>query len=246
MKRTILATVALAVAFVAPYGSAEAKELNLAATEFPPFYGAELEDNGFISEIVSEAFARAGYQSSVSFLPWTRAFEGTRSGNYDALYTMWYREEREADFIFSDPLPSNELVFLVRAGDDVTFDGYEELSEKRVGVVRGYAAPPGLEEADLRISEARDNEENLRKLLRGRVDAVLTDRIVAQHIINTAFEDDEGSFGWMEPPVHVDVQHIVVPKANPDASSLIDEFNGALAEMTDDGTLRNIMAKHGF
>ncbi|MEL6203629.1 MAG: transporter substrate-binding domain-containing protein [Pseudomonadota bacterium] len=226
--------------------SAKSETLNLAATEWPPFYGAELEDNGFMSEIVSEAFGRAGYQSSVSFLPWKRAFEGTRDGAYDALYTMWYREEREADFIFSDPLPSNELVFLVRAGDDVTFDGYEELTEKRVGVVRGYAAPPGFEEANLRISEARDDEENLRKLLRGRVDAVLTDRIVAQHIINTAFEDDEASFGWMEPPVHVDVQYMVVPKANADASGLIDAFNDALAEMTDDGTLKDIMAKHGF
>lgn len=223
-----------------------AEDLNLAATEWPPFYGSELPDNGFMTEIVTEAFERAGYGSDVSFLPWKRAFEGTKDGKYDALFTMWYRAEREEHFIFSDPLPSNELVMLVRSGDDTAFEGYAALKGKTVGVVRGYAAPPGFEEANLRVSEARDDEENLNKLLRGRVDMVLTDRIVAQHIINTAMPDEAEAFGWMEPPVHVDVQYMVVPKANAGSAALMSEFNSALAEMTADGALAAIMAKHGF
>jgi len=223
-----------------------AQDLNLAATEWPPFYGAELPDNGFMTEIVTEAFERAGYASDVAFLPWKRAFEGTRDGKYDALFTMWYRAEREEHFIFSDPLPSNELVMLVRAGDDTVFDGYGGLKDKTIGVVRGYAAPPGFEDANLKVSEARDDQENLNKLLRGRVDMVLTDRIVAQHIINTTMEDDAESFGWMEPPVHVDVQYMVVPKAREGSADVMVAFNTALANMTEDGTLEAIMAKHGF
>lgn len=229
-------------------GMALAQEtLDIAATEYPPFYGAELEDNGFMTEIVVQAFDRAGFDSSVDFLPWKRAFEGTRDGKYDALFTMWYRQEREEHFLFSDPLPANELVFLVRAGDGGgTFEGFDALTDKTIGVVRGYAAPPGFEEAGLKVSEARDDEENLRKLLRGRVDMVLTDRIVAQHIINTALVDEQEQFGWMEPPVHVDIQYLVIPKANADSGTLMTAFNEALAAMTADGTLEGIMAKHGF
>lgn len=243
MKNILLAAIA---GLVWGAHDAAASDLNLAATEWPPFYGSELPDNGFMTEIVVEAFDRAGYGTDVSFLPWKRAFEGTRDGKYDALFTMWYRKEREEHFIFSDPLPSNELVFLVRAGEDGTFDGYDGLKGKTIGVVRGYAAPPGFEEAKLKVSEARDDEENLRKLLRGRVDMALTDRIVAQHIINTKMADDAEGFGWMEPPVHVDVQYMVVPKAIDGSAELMGAFNASLAEMTEDGTLKTIMGKHGF
>lgn len=145
---------------------------------------------------------------------------------------MWYRAEREEHFIFSEALPSNELVFLVRNGASEDFTGYEAMKDVSIGVVRGYAPPPGFEDAGLKVSEARDDEENLRKLLRGRVDAVLTDRIVAQHIINTKFEDQIGAFGWMNPPVHVDVQYMVVPRINPASAALMAEFNAALAAMT--------------
>lgn len=199
-----------------------------------------------MTEIVIEAFNRGGYVSDVAFLPWKRAFEGTRDGKYDALFTMWYREEREEFFLFSDPLPSNELVLLVRAGDDAKFEGYDKLKGKTIGVVRGYAAPPGFEEAKLKVSEARDDEENLRKLLRGRIDMALTDRIVAQHIINTKMESDAEKIGWMEPPVHVDVQYMVVPKAVDNSETLMESFNASLAAMTEDGTLKKIMGKHGF
>ena len=226
--------------------SASAENLSLAATEWPPFYGSELPDNGFMTEIVIEEFNRAGYESDVAFLPWKRAFEGTRDGKFNALFTMWYREEREEFFLFSDPLPSNELVLLVRAGESSTFEGYAALKGKTIGVVRGYAAPPGFEDAKLKVSEARDDEENLRKLLRGRVDMALTARIVAQHIINTKMESDAESFGWMEPPVHVDVQYMVVPKAVDNSEELMQSFNTSLAAMTEDGTLKKIMAKHGF
>ncbi|WP_415401739.1 substrate-binding periplasmic protein [Tateyamaria sp. SN3-11] len=243
MKKHILAALA-AVCLSASASSAQ--NLSLAATEWPPFYGSELPDNGFMTEIVIEAFDRAGYGSDVAFLPWKRAFEGTRDGKYDALFTMWYREEREEFFLFSDPLPSNELVLLVRAGEGGTFEGYDKLQGKTIGVVRGYAAPPGFEEAKLKVSEARDDEENLRKLLRGRIDMALTDRIVAQHIINTKMESDAENFGWMEPPVHVDVQYMVVPKAIDNSEELMRSFNTSLTAMTEDGTLKEIMGKHGF
>lgn len=243
MKKTIFRALTAILLSAQPILAAD---LKVAATEWPPFYGSELPDNGFMTEIVLEAFERAGHSSEVEFVPWKRAFEGTRDGKFDALFTMWYREEREADFIFSDPLPSNELVFLVRAGASASFEGYEALKDQTVGVVRGYAAPPGFEEAGLKVSEARDDEENLRKLLRGRVDMVLTDRIVAQHIINTKLADEEDAFGWMEPPVHVDIQYLVVPKVLEASSDLMAGFNAALAEMTEDGTLKTIMGKHGF
>lgn len=246
MKNSFVAAFAALLLLFAQGAIAEDRKVDLAATEWPPFYGADIPGNGFMTEIIVEAFSRGGYAAEISFLPWKRAFESTRDGKHDGLFTMWYRAERDEFFLFSDPLPANELVLFVKKGDGTTFDGYASLKGKIIGVVRGYAPPPGFEQAGLRVSEARDDEENLRKLLKGRVDMVLTDRIVAQHILNTTFTEEADSLNWLEPPVHVDIQHLVVSKLADNSDVLMVDFNNSLAEMTADGTLDAILRKFGF
>jgi polar amino acid transport system substrate-binding protein len=64
--------------------------VNLAATEYPPYYGKDLEGHGFMTELIIEAFAGVGYDVTVKFLPWKRALESAKSGKYDGLFTVWY------------------------------------------------------------------------------------------------------------------------------------------------------------
>lgn len=225
---------------------AEGKTLNIAATEWPPFYGAELEDNGFMSEIIRTAFDRSGYAAEIEFLPWKRALSSAQTGKHDALYTVWFREERKEWFLFSEALPANELVFFKRKESEITSSEYGELKDYTIGVVRGYAPPPGFEEAGLSTALSNNDSENLRKLAKGRVDLVLTDRIVAQHIINTEMKDVADELEWIDPPVHSDIQYLVVSKMAEDSEAILSDFNAGLAEITADGTLSEIMAKHGF
>lgn len=244
MTRIFLAlTIVLATALA---GKAADKNLSIAATEWPPFYGADLDDNGFMSEIIRTALTRRGYTADIEFLPWKRALASAKAGKHDALYTVWYREEREEWFLFSDALPSNELVFFKRRDADISSSKYEDLKDYTIGVVRGYAPPPGFEEAGLKTALSNNDEENLRKLTKGRVDLVLTDRIVAQHIINTKMSDITGELDWIAPPVHEDIQYLVISKAAEGSEAILSEFNAGLAEITEDGTLKSIMAKHGF
>lgn len=243
--RHIFSALAVVLACVA-VGKAADKELSIAATEFPPFYGAELDDNGFMSEIIRTALTRRGYTADVEFLPWKRALASAKAGKHDALYTVWYRKEREEWFLFSDALPSSELVFFKHKGAEISSSKYEDLKDLTIGVVRGYAPPPGFEEAGLKTALSNNDEENLRKLAKGRVDLVLTDRIVAQHIINTKLGDVAGELEWIDPPVHEDIQYLVISKATDGSEVILSEFNAGLAEITADGTLKSIMAKHGF
>ena len=106
MKATIALAVAL-IAFASSPWAADKRVLNIAATEYPPFYSAEIEGGGFMTEIVTEAFRREGYDPDIRFLPWKRALEGAKRGKYDGLFTVWYRPEREEWFLFSALLPAN-------------------------------------------------------------------------------------------------------------------------------------------
>ena len=246
MKRLTVLFISIAAIMAGAVAHAAERTLTTAATEYPPFYGSELADKGFMTEIIRAALDRKGYTVEIHFLPWKRALAQTQNGRYDGLFTVWYREDRKEWFVFSDPLPANELVFFKRKETDINSSDLNTLKPHSIGLVRGYAPPPGFEEAGLKTQPANNDEENLRKLHRGRVDLALVDKIVAQHIINTKLPDAAGDLEWIDPPVHVDIQYLVISKQAADHQKTLQDFNIGLAEITQDGTLQSIMAKHGF
>jgi polar amino acid transport system substrate-binding protein len=172
--------------------------------------------------------------------------EGAKIGKYDGLYSVWYRPEREEWFVFSDALPANELGFFKHKDKDISFGSYDELKPYTIGVVRGYALPPGFEEAGLKTSLGNDDEQNMRKLYKRHVALVLIDKIQAQYIINSTIPEAADKLDWIDPPAHVDIQYLVISKQAPDHQILLADFNSGLAEMTADGTLVAIMTRHGF
>ena len=245
MMFRFLAVLATAILVSAPVVAAD-KVVKLAATEWPPFYGKELKGHGFITEIIATAFERSGYTIEVMFLPWKRALEKSREGAFDGLFTVWYREEREEWFVFSEPLPANEVGFYKRTADDISFATYDDLRPYRIGVVRGYANPPGFDEAGLNTSVVVDDETNFRKLEKGRIDLVLSDRLVGQYIINTYLAGSDGSFEWLTPALKIDPQHLVFSKQVEGYEQMLKDFNAGLAAIDADGTLAAIMKRHGF
>ena len=230
------AVIAATVIFSTTASLASEKTINLAATEYPPYYGKDLENHGFMTELVVEAFARVDYDVTVKFLPWKRALESTKTGKHDGLFTVWYREEREEWFVFSDPLPANELGFYKRKDRDISYQNYDDLKPFSIGVVRGYASPPGFDDAGLKTSLANDDEQNLRKLQKGRVDLVLIDKITGKFQIDSKLSSEQGELEWIEPPLHVDIQYLVISKKIADYEATLRDFNKGLAEIDADGT----------
>jgi polar amino acid transport system substrate-binding protein len=226
--------------------SAEERNLHIASTNFPPYYGPELREKGFVSEVITEAFANSGYGVNIEFFPWKRAYEGTKLGDYDALFTVWHRPEREEWFHFSDPLPPNEVGFFRRQDREIPSISLEALSDYLIGTVRGYALPPFFAEGELSISTFTDDESNLRGLTRGRVDLVLGDRKVVRHILKTKLPDSADEIVWIHPPVMIEPQHLVVPRALEDAEEIVAAFNAGLARLQDSGRITAIMQEHGF
>ncbi len=223
------------------------RKLEIATTEYPPYYGKDLENGGFMTEIVVEALKRAGYDVEIKFLPWKRALEGIKAGKHDGLYTVWYRKEREAWLVYSDPIaPANEVGFLKRKDEDISFKTIEDLKPYTIGVTRGYALPPGFDQASLKISWEKDDEVSLRKLHKGRVDLVLTDRILGKFIIDTKIPEAVPDLVWLDPPVLVEFQHLVFSKKAGNFAMRLANFNRGLAEIEADGTLNAIITRHGF
>jgi len=230
-----------------PHVWAAGKTLRLASCEWPPYYGKDLKNHGFITEIIVQAFRKSGYEVHVDFLPWARALKLTKAAKYDGIFTMWYRKDREEWVLFSDPLPPNLVGFYKRKGDDISFSTLEDLRPYTVGIVRGYHNPPEFKKASyIRKEEATTDEQNLRKLAMKRVDLALTDRLVARYIIETKLPDHADTLEWLEPPLETVTQHVGFPKKAVGHRKICEDFNRGLKLAWEDGTVRKMMDKHGF
>lgn len=226
--------------------SANDRVLKLASTEYPPYYNKTMEGNGFITQIIAAAFAESGYDIDVTFLPWARALESTKAGKYDGLFTVRYREDRTEFFAYSDPLPPNKIGFLKRSASTIDFDTLADLKDRRIGIVRGYAVPPEFDDVGLVTIPADNNVENLRKLMRNRIDLIVSDRAVALHTLTTELGVPSADLEWLDPAINTEIQYLVFPKSTSDHETLMAGFNAGLATVTADGTVARIIQESGF
>ncbi len=228
-------------------GSASAAQVTLVTVGYPPYYGPGLPNNGPIAEIVTEAYARAGYQVTVEFMPWVRAMQRAQTGKADGLLGGWYSKEREQWFVFSAPLPGNELVIYKRIGDrPQRFTSYEALTPYRIGTVKGYRNPDDFEAADLRREAAPSDRVNLVKLANNRVDLILIDKATAKFILDKELAEYRDRLEPIEPPLERPPLHVLISKQAVDFEKKIEAFDEGLKILEREGAVEAILKRHNL
>ena len=222
------------------------KSISLATTEWEPYVGQDLVNYGFTSEIIAEAFKRVGYRVRYSFMPPKRVMRDVETGRYDAGYPAYYSEKRARKFDYSDPFAEGPVGFYKRKDSKIFFEALEDLAPYKIGVCLGFAYPKGFEEAEyLKKEVARDEKLNLRKLLNRRIDLFITDKLAAQAAINRSVPEGKTTLEFMEPPIEERRLHLIFGK-NRDRQQKIRDFNTGLRMIIGDGTVKDIMKRHGF
>lgn len=224
-------------------------DVHLVTLDWPPFIGPTLENNGFLAEIVREAFSRVGYRVHMDFLPWNRALHMTERGDYDGLIAVYHTEEREEIFHYhSTPLGYAEIVFMELSGREIHYSTMEDIEEYRIGLTRGFVYPAVLEEADfLERVKAEDTKTLLKLLLGRRVDLIVESREVLCYLLEHSFEEDmRKEVQVLEPILERRPLYIAFSALPIDVSHLLTSFNKGLLEIKEDGTYEAIMTQHGF
>ncbi len=243
MLRTIIIILTLS-ALLSP---ARGADVQLMSTDFPPYFAAGLPNGGPLTEIVTEAFAKVGHEANIQFVPWARAMEYAKDGKVDGLHGGWHSKERETWFVFSEPLPGNELVFYKRRGSKPdAFTSYEKLKQFTIGVVKAYRNPAAFETAGLQTDVANSDQTNLRKLANHRVDLVLIDRGLAEYLLKTELPEYRDQLEALEPSVETLPIHILISRKKDGHLKLVDDFNRGLGRLVAQGKLSRILEKHGL
>ena len=157
-----------------------AAEIIIVADEWPPYCGkAGSTYPGYGVEIAQQIFEEAGHTFKYFNIPWIRAINETRKGNYSAIIGA-YKEEAP-DFVFpEEEFGVSRYAFYAKQGSLWKYAGLESLQSKKIGLIKGYSYGEELnayfDENAHRIQYVSGSDplyQNIKKLLAGRFDTLI-------------------------------------------------------------------------
>jgi polar amino acid transport system substrate-binding protein len=175
-----------------------AESLRIVTGELPPYATESRADHGIALEIVRRAFQLSGYEVSYVFKPWTRALEEARAGEWDGTAYWGYNPQRDAGFLISDNVLTEQWVFVYRQAPTIPplqWSRLADLQGLRIGAVQSYTYTPEFwrlqKSGVLNVAIAGDDLANLRLLLAGRVDVIAIERNVACYLMQAHLAPSE-------------------------------------------------------
>lgn len=169
---------------------AAAEIIRLASLEWPPYTGAQLPDGGESTATLKAAFAAAGYQLEVDFLPWERALALAKAPNsgYAGYFPEYFSEAISTSFLFSVAIGYGPLGLAERRNQPLQWLQPADLQRYRIGTVQGYVNTQAFDQAVAAglqpVETAGSDAQNLKKLAAGRIDAAIIDPHVMRHLLN--------------------------------------------------------------
>ncbi len=125
---------------------------------WPPYVGEDLDQNGFICEIVEMACKAGQLGPSFKFMPIKRAYHYTEKGKYAVVFP--HTDKGGTPFLLSDPFGGSALVFFKNKNTpDITFESIEDLKPYRIGVVLGYSYTKEFDEVTYLNKDTAGNLE---------------------------------------------------------------------------------------
>ena len=221
-----------------------AKEtVTISTSQWSPYITSVSPQYGSMSTIINEAFNHVGIEVEYVFLPWARAYEGARTGEVDAT-SYWYKDEKhEQDFLYSDPLTTDEMVFFrLKNNTKPNWRQLRDFDDLSIGLTRGYTYTQAMwgyaEKNKNNVYIVGSDRQNLKMLMLGRVDIIPMQKDVGLHLIHSMFSQHQAQkVEILSPPLSVRTGHLLFPKANKNSQKLMLLFNQGLAKLRGSGRL---------
>jgi polar amino acid transport system substrate-binding protein len=211
----------------------------------PPFmYDRSGNATGLYPAIIAEAFRRMNEPFTLRALPWQRALSGADAGHW-GVGGLYMNQQRLWKYDYSEPIYEERLMVYALKGKEFPFSSIDDLTGKKVGVMRGWTYGDAFDQA---VAEGRIDAEpvnsdkaNIGRLLLGRVDAILA----APETVRLMLDELDPHDQIVELPVPM--QSIKTFLSFPKSSEMHDvlkRFNKELSRMREDGTIDRLVREH--
>lgn len=226
--------------------TASAQTITAAGDPWPPFLDPNDPQQGVAIELVRQALATQGHQLEFSFVPWQRALDGVKDGEYDVLVSAWKTLDRETFLQFSEPYLHNEIKFIKAKGSAFDYSGLDSLSGKSVGTVRGYGYGDAFEQANnFKREEAAALMPSILKVIDGRIDLTLEDEVVAKSLMSKENPELLEKIEFAATPLSSNGLHVASGLKNAKHAEIIEAFNKGLETIKANGTFDATLQRYG-
>ena len=205
---------------------------------FPPY--EMIADDGTFEgidvEVAGAIAKKLGLELEVDDMDFDAALLAVQQNKSDIVMAgVTVTDDRKLVMNFTDSYATGVQVVIVKEGSDVTLDN---LGEKMIGTQRGTTGYIFTSDdyGDDHVTAYDNGASAVQALLNGQVDCVVIDSAPAQAYV-------EANAGL----TILDTEYVVENYAigvNKDNTALLDAINGALAELTADGTIDTIIGKY--
>lgn len=225
-----------------------AEPLQIATGESKPYASATSKDEGYLNNIIREAFAQESIEVEFVYMPWSRSYKEAQMGKYIATSFWFDSPKHQQDFIASAPLNNDRIVFFRKRSDlPVDWSGFSFFSDNKLkmGLNRGYTYSPELwayaDENPKLISIVNSGEQNLRMLLLGRIDVFPEEEVTGWYLINRHFSEEQRSLiEVMRPSLKNTQSHLMFSRKHPKAKHYLSAFNHGLDKLKLNGRLETL------
>ncbi len=210
---------------------------------YPPF--TYHDDNGELTgldvELGKAVAEKLGVEAEFQEAAWDSLLIGIDTERFDTVInSVSITDERSEKYDFSDPYYYEARRVVVRADDD-SIQSPEDLNGKKIATNTTNAFIPWYEEHGAEVVGIDTSGEAIDLLLSGRVDFVGT----SVPVLNAYLEEhpdaeDQVKVAFVIPNSE-DIIAIPVRKGEPE---FLDAVNAALAELREEGTLKEISEKY--
>jgi polar amino acid transport system substrate-binding protein len=225
--------------------AAQGEKLRIVTEPWAPYVYEDGGKNlGLDYETTAIVFKRLGIEVDWQFLPWKRCLSMLETGQADGALDIFHSAERDATLLYpSEPLSDVEFVMFYANDRPHPFTRLEELKGLTIGTSPGYLYSPDFRDSTLFTREpAPTHEANFGKLVRGRIDLLITDRRVGQHLLDELNIRDQIS----ENPTVISRQsQFLAVRRNAGMDLLVQRFGAELKRFKREPAYAELSARYG-
>lgn len=228
-------------------GATEPPLALVSGDHYAPFTGSDLPAGGMLTEIVQAALAQQQVPSTVDWKPWKRGYLETLRGKYAATFPYRRSPERELEYLYSEPLYTNNPRIYSRAGEVLEPDNLAALKGKRLCSPLGYLVQadiqPMIERGEITTHAPQTLGACAELLLLRRDDFFITDGLLGDRVLRgmgkdmTALRRSLASFPGS-------TLHLIVARQHPQAKQLLETFNAGLAALRASGEYNRLIERY--
>lgn len=206
---------------------------------------------GIYTDIITEAVKRLGGSHEINGMPWKRGLSLLKAQKIDALYPPYFRPKERPYMAYSiDILDETPAIFCQKS----KANGLVEFPKDYQGVVIGRNAgfvTPLVDDAKkkgiIKLQETKGMSANLQKLINGRVDCYVNDRLSVLYALKKL--QAKGRYDGVSvvetSALPAEQGFIAVhTSAGKDITDFLKAFNKEITNMKADGSIQKVIDKY--